>query len=250
MRVLIIEDEVLLQKELEMQLQKISDAVIVHRIATVKESIKWLTKYADTIDLVFMDIELADGISFEIFDFVEVNKPIIFLTAYNEYAVEAFKVNSIYYLLKPINVKDLALALNKYKKHSYNYINSINLLKGLYTKDKNQESQRLLINSGVNFIYLKYSDIAYFKTDDKYTIVVTFDNKEYLIDDSLNKLENRLPSTIFFRPTRQYLIHINSVVKASKYFNSRLKLYIKPSPGNEIIISRAKLKYFLNWMGG
>lgn len=248
MKILIIEDEKLLQEELALQIKAITPANIVHCISTVKESISWLSKNIDDIDLIFMDIELADGISFEIFESVDVNKPIIFLTAYNEYAIQAFKVNSIDYLLKPLNPKELTFAINKYKK-TISDSTSFNseLFKTFYIP-KNK-TQRILIQSGDNFKYVNYSDIAYFKADEKYTTVVTFDNARHLIDDSLNKLELNLPENIFYRPTRQYIVNIDSVTKASKYYNSRLKLYITPQPENEIIISRNKVKEFLSWLG-
>lgn len=251
MRVLIIEDEKLLQKELTFQLNKIDTSIeIVHYISTVSESIDWLQKASNTIDLIFMDIELSDGICFEIFKSINVKTPIIFLTAYNEYAIQAFKLNSIDYLLKPINAKDLVFALNKYKTLKSSKINlDIHLIKQLYNESEMGKTKRILIQSGEHFKFIDHSDVAYFVAEDKYTTVVTFNNEKHLIDDSLNQLEQNLPHHLFYRPTRKYIININSIVKASKYYNSRLKLHINPSPENEIIISRNKTKEFLSWMG-
>ncbi len=250
MNIVIIEDEKLLQEELILQLHKIEKVNILHCISTVQESISWLNDNSDKIDLIFMDIELADGISFEIFESITIQTPIIFLTAYSEYALKAFKVNSIDYLLKPINPKDLVFALDKFKMlPAGKTVLDTALLKEFYTRSNVEKTKRILIQSGENFKYLDYSNIAYFVAEDKYTTVVTFGTTKHLVDDSLNKLEENLPSDVFHRPNRKYIVNINAVVKASKYYNSRLKLFLEPTTEDDIIISRNKVKEFLTWMG-
>ncbi|WP_289045914.1 LytTR family DNA-binding domain-containing protein [uncultured Olleya sp.] len=250
MKIIIIEDEKLLQKELAFQLNNLRKCEIIHYISTVSESITWLTKNVDEIDLIFMDIELADGNCFEIFEATTITTPVIFLTAYNEYAIKAFKVNSIDYLLKPINVKDLTFALNKFETlASITPIFNTELLKDFSTTSNINKSTRILVQTGNNFTYLDHSDIAYFEAEDKYTTAVTFNNTKHLINDSLNNLEIHLSKELFYRTTRKQIVNIKAIIKASKYFNSRLKLYIEPSPKNEIIISRIKTKNFLTWMG-
>ena len=250
MNIVIIEDEKLLQEELILQLHKIEKVNILHCISTVQEGVSWLSENSDNLDLIFMDIELADGISFEILESVDVQTPIVFLTAYSEYAIKAFKVNSIDYLLKPLIPKDLVRALAKFKNiQSNKSVIDLNVLRELYAVPKVKTIDRVLVKSGDNFRFLPCQDIAYFMAEDKYTVVVTFGNQSHLIDDSLNNLELNLSNETFHRPSRKYIININAIVKASKYFNSRLKLFIEPSPENDIIISRTKIKEFLTWMG-
>ncbi len=250
MRIVIIEDEKLLQDELICQLKKLEQMEILHCIPSVSESVAWLPQNTDRIDLIFMDIELADGVCFEIFESLTITTPIIFLTAYSQYAIQAFKVNSIDYLLKPINPKDLSFAMDKFKAQKKRETTiDRNLLKDLYLGTKGQESQRILVQTGDHFRHIETQQIAYFIAEDKYTTVVTIENKKHLINESLTTLEQTLPTSIFHRPTRQHIVNINAIVKASKYFNSRLKLQLAPSPENDIIISRNKVKDFLNWMG-
>ncbi|MBU2929588.1 LytR/AlgR family response regulator transcription factor [Winogradskyella psychrotolerans] len=250
MKILIIEDEILSQKELTFQLNALNISEIVHYISTVRESITWLTENSNKIDLIFMDIELSDGNCFEIFESVSINTPIIFLTAYSKHAIKAFKLNSIDYLLKPINPKELDFAINKFKTLTVGKINfNPDLYKEFYTKPKIEKAKRILIQTGDNFKYISLSEIAYFEANDKYTTVTTFKDQKHLVNDSLNNLEERLPQESFYRPNRKYIVNIKAIIKASKYFNSRLKLHIHPIPENEIIISRTNVKNFLTWMG-
>lgn len=252
MKVVIVEDEKLLQKELKQQLQVFEDIEVVKCIQTVEEGIDWLKDHASNIDLIFMDVELADGVCFEIFEAIDLATPIIFLTAYGEYAIRAFKVNSIDYLLKPINPNELEFALTKFKNKqteaSREYID-LSALKDFYTKSEGNKKSRFLVQSGDNYKYISINEIAYFHSEDKYSVIVTFDRHRYIIDESLNHLESTLPVNSFYRPTRNIIVHINSIEKASKYFNSRLKLYLQPRPNFDIIVSRVKIKDFLNWMG-
>lgn len=252
MKVVIIEDEKLLQKELRKQLQVYEEIEVVKCIQTVEEGIDWLTDHAKDIDLIFMDIELADGVCFEIFEVIDLTTPIIFLTAYSEYAIRAFKVNSIDYLLKPINPKELAFALTKFKDRQTKEIKEfidLSTLKAFCSKSEGNQKTRFLVQSGDTYKYISINEIAYFHSEDKYSVIVTFDRHRYIIDESLNQLENTLPISTFYRPARNIIVRINSIEKASKYFNSRLKLYIQPKPDFDIIISRVKIKDFLNWMG-
>ena len=252
MKVVIVEDEKLLQKELKKELQFYDDIEVIKCIQTVEEGVKWLGINASKIDLIFMDIELADGVCFEIFEAIDLTLPIVFLTAYSEYAIRAFKVNSIDYLLKPINPKELKQALVKFKKRQFNetkqYVDLLTL-KEFYSKSEDHKKTRFLVQSGDNYKYISTNEIAYIFSEDKYSVIVSFEGQRHIIDDSLNLLENNLPVNTFYRPTRGIILHINSIEKASRYFNSRLKLYIKPKPHFDIIVSRVKSKEFLNWMG-
>ncbi len=252
MKVVIVEDEKLLQKELKQELQAYDDIEVVKFIQTVEEGVEWLQDHASSIDLIFMDIELADGVCFEIFEAIDLSTPIIFLTAYNQYAIRAFKVNSIDYLLKPINPDELEVALTKFRdrqaKESKEYVD-LSTLKEFYSKSDGNKKTRLLVQSGDTYKFLAIDKIAYFHSEDKYSVIVTFDGKRYIIDDSLNYLEATLPVSSFYRPARNIIVHINAIEKASKYFNSRLKLHLRPKPDFDVIVSRVKIKDFLNWMG-
>lgn len=249
MKILIIEDEKLLQIELEKLLLSYSDIEVVKKIQTVEESISWLDKNSDLIDLIFMDIELADGVCFEIFDSIKVKTAIIFLTAYSEYAIRAFKVNSIDYLLKPINSEDLEFALNKFRESISKIEIDKTYFKDIFKMQESTKINRLLINSGDNYRYISVDKIAFFIAEDKYTTLTTFEGVKFIIDDSLNYLESYLDSDKFYRSSRNSIINIKSIIKASRYFNSRLKLHLNPASDFDIIVSRAKAKSFLNWMG-
>lgn len=252
MKVAIVEDEKLLQKELMKQLQAYDDIEVVTCIQTVEEGIHWLRDHASSIDLIFMDIELADGVCFEIFEAIDLTTPIIFLTAYSEYAIRAFKVNSIDYLLKPINPTELEFALTKFSNAQTSepkeYVD-LSTLKEFYSKSAENQKTRFLVQSGDTYTYVSINEIAYFISEDKYSIIVTFDGHRYILDESLSHLEGSLPTRSFYRPARNIIVHINAIEKASKYFNSRLKLYLRPKPDFDIIVSRIKVKDFLNWMG-
>ena len=252
MKVLIVEDEILLQKELKQQLKTYDNIEVIQCIQTVEEGVKWLGKHAIQIDLIFMDIELADGVCFEIFEAIDINTPIIFLTAYSEYAIRAFKVNSIDYLLKPIDPQELKNALIKFEARQNEALKAsidLSTLKDFYSKSTDQKKTRFLVQSGDHYKYITINEIAYFHSEDKYTIIVTFDRHRYLLDESLQQLEASLSSDIFYRPTRNIIVHIKAIQKAAKYFNSRLKLYLNPEPDFDIIVSRVKAREFLNWMG-
>lgn len=250
MRTLIIEDEKLLQEELIKQLKNFDNVEVIQCLESVEASIDWLTKNVNTIDLIFMDIELSDGVCFEIFETIDISTPIIFLTAYSEYALQAFKVNSIDYLLKPIDYHDLEFALQKYNKTvSTTNTFDLSLLRELYPENNSKEINRILIQVGDTYHYIEVSKIAYLISEEKYSFAVTFENKKHLIEEPLNKLEEMLSADTFFRVTRKFIVNINSIKKARKYFNSRLKLELKPASPSEIIISRAKVQEFLLWMG-
>ena len=252
MKVVIVEDEKLLQKELMKQLHIYDDIEVIKCIQTVEDGIDWLGENADNIDLIFMDIELADGVCFEIFEAVDLTTPVIFLTAYSEYAIRAFKVNSVDYLLKPINSDELKFALNKFRQTREGgtaEIVDLSFLREFYAKTAGNGKTRFLVQSGDNYKYITINEIAYFFSEDKYTVIITFEGNRYIIDESLNLLESNLPTNSFYRPARNIIVHINSIEKASKYFNSRLKLYLNPKPEFEVIVRRAKAKGFLTWMG-
>lgn len=249
MRALIIEDEKLAQQELTEMLLQIDESIsIVACLRSIKESINWLKTNDGNYDLIFMDIELSDGQSFEIFESIKIEKPVIFLTAYDEFALKAFKVNSIDYLLKPVNPEELVFAIEKFKKSQVQNNFSIHDIQQMLQPIQKSYKQRFTIRIGDSFRYVNVNDIAYFFAKDKSNYIITKNQKRFLLDQSLNEIEPLLDPTLFFRATRKFIISISSVTKASKYFNSRLKLELTPPSSEELLISRVKVPMFLEWM--
>lgn len=244
MRVLIIEDEPLAQEELVRIIEKLfSEMEIVGRLATVRESIDWLSE--NKTDLIFMDIHLADGNSFIIFDHVEVRTPIIFTTTYDQYAIQAFKVNGIGYLLKPILESDLIAAVEK-----FNYVPDkfTELLHSL--NPTKRYKSRISIKSGNNFSFLDMNDVAYFYAEDRVTFVVPKQGRQQIVDYTIEALEPMLDPKLFFRLSRGCIASIDSIAGVAKYFNSRLKISLNPKYDGGLLVSRVRVPEFLKWLDG
>lgn len=251
MNVVIVEDEISASEQLEYLIKSINpDINVIKVLETVKSSIAYFFKPID-IDLIFMDIHLADGLSFEIFDHIELDIPIIFTTAYNEYALKAFKVNSIDYLLKPIQKEELINALKKFDN-----ISQPKLLNSKHFEDVLQMIQRqnktykanYLISHRDELIPLQVEDIAFFYIDTGLVKVVTFANKEYVIDKKLEDLENELSPKEFDRANRQYIINRKAIQKIKIYFGGKLIVNTNPANKERIVISKAKATQFKNWV--
>ena len=252
MRVLIIEDEVLAQKEFIGLLEQLDQSIeVVDCLDSIASACTYLEDHQAAVDLIFMDIELSDGICFEIFDKVEVEVPVIFVTAYDEYAIRAFKVNSIDYLLKPVEIEALRQAIEKFQKQqdSRNTI-SLSDIQDLIKQQEKQPKRRFMIKVGDTYRNIATDDIAYFFIKDKYTYVMSVNGDSFILDYSLHELEKQLNPDHFYRVSRKYIVNIDAVKKASKYFNSRLKLTLTPTPEHDkILISRERVDGFLQWMG-
>ncbi|MFI3240122.1 MAG: LytTR family DNA-binding domain-containing protein [Bacteroidales bacterium] len=246
MKILIIEDEYLAQQELKrIILNTLPDAHIVAIIDSVAHSIQWLKE--NSADLIFMDIQLSDGISFDVFKSIEVVIPIIFTTAYDQYAIQAFKVNSISYLLKPIMEEDLINAINKFKSTPY-YNNNISSL--LSSLNKSYKS-RISIKSGDKFSFIDIADVAYFYAEERVTFVVPKQGgRKQIVDYTIEALEQLLDPNKFFRVTRGCICSIDSIDNITKHFNSRLKVTLTPAFVQEILISRVRVPEFLKWIDG
>jgi DNA-binding LytR/AlgR family response regulator len=255
MKYLIIEDEPLAQEELIRMLKSLDpNFELLTTIDSVNESINWI-KNNDQPDIIFMDIHLSDNICFEIFNQVEITAPVIFTTAYDQYAIEAFKTNSIAYLLKPIEEEELIAALKKFKT-----LTNVNIelstihsqIKQLSALNSNQNSykERVLAKIGDNYLHLHMSDIAYFYSEDHYTFVTTQNNQRYIINYTLDTLVEQLNPQQFFRISRQFILNINSIDSISKHFNGRLKLKVKPHFSEDIFVSRNRVQPFLAWLDG
>lgn len=251
MRTIIIEDEQLNAQGLEKMLQKIKPEVkVIEVLDSVQSSVEWF-KQNEQPDLVFMDIQLADGLSFEIFDKVEVSAPIIFTTAYDKYAIHAFKVNSIDYLLKPINKDDLQNALKKLER----MIGSTSLMqeqiklliKSVQHKEK-QFNERFLVHDKGGMAPVPADDVAYF-VKESLIYLVTNDHHKLVTDyNTLDELEELVNPEKFFRANRQMLLHKNQVMNYKKHYTGKMTVHIKIDPKLEVDVSREKSHEFLNWL--
>lgn len=253
MKIVIIEDEYSAVENLKFALNELQIEVeIIDVLDTVIDSIEFF-KSNITIDLIFMDIHLADGNSFEIFNKVNPKAPIIFLTAFNQYALKAFKFNSIDYLLKPINTLDLESAIEKYDKQYKNEefsltTNQIKELLNLLKGKTNEYRKSFLIQIGDSFIPMKTEEFTYFYIDHG---IVRGRNKmgeSFIVDLKLEELEHELNPNEFFRANRQILINRSAIVKFSSYFNGRMILYLSPNFEEEIIVSKANSRRLKNWI--
>ncbi len=250
MNILVIEDEQPAAKRLANLIADFRpQAHILSMIDSVEGAVKWLRANAPP-DLMFLDIQLADGLSFDIFNQVPVQSPVIFTTAYDQYTLKAFKMNSVDYLLKPIDPEELAQALSKFdllfgKKISYD-LQSIQQLIQSMTQPTYKE--RFLVRVGQQMIYISVSDIQYFYSEDGLAYAKTTDNKRHLVDYTLEQLDESLDPKYFFRINRKVITHVNAIQKIAPYFNSRLKLEIKPKADFDVIVSRERVNDFKKWL--
>lgn len=251
MKILIFEDEHHAAIRIQSLIHKlIIDADILDVIDSVEDGIEWFNKNIE-VDLIFMDIQLADGVSFSIFQEVDIEAPIIFTTAFDQYSLKAFKVNSIDYLLKPIDEIELQNAIEKYQKLNQSN-NSIpfSTLERILVKSQNNKiyKERFLIKSGETYNFILADEIAYFYSEDSLTFIITKKGKRYIYDQTLSQLESDLNPQYFFRINRKQIISLNSIKSIHNYFNSRVKIEIDPIPKDDVIVSRDKVKLFKNWL--
>ncbi len=247
MRVLIVEDEPLAQEELARLITRnFAQIDIVATLATVEDSVAWLRQYK--ADLLFMDIHLSDGICFDIFDQVEVDTPIIFVTAYDQYAIDAFGVNGIGYILKPIQEQKMIDAVHKYQRQKYNSQELENLLRDL--KGGRSYKSRITIKIGDRINFVNIEDVAYFFAEDRTNYVVDKKGVKQIVDYNIETLETMLDPMQFFRLTRGCIASIDAIDRVSKWFNSRLKVTLKPNYDGETLVSRARVGEFMKWLDG
>ena len=250
MNILIFEDEKLASERLVEILKEIKPTLIVlDCVRSVEAGLMWLKNH-DEPDLIISDIQLLDGTSFEIFSQVPVKCPVIFTTAYDQYAIKAFEVNSIDYLLKPIQQEKLKLAIEKAEEKESSPDASINIeqIKELIQGGKTEYKSRFLIKVGQRIRAVPVEKIAYFFTRDKLTYVVTFEQNKYPLDHTLEEVDGMLDPKNFFRINRKFIVHFNSVKDIHPYFKGRLKLGLSPEIDEEIIISTEKTPSFKRWL--
>jgi two-component system, LytTR family, response regulator LytT len=253
MKILIVEDEELAVKKLQKTLAAVdATANVVGVTDSIKSSVEWLQDNPQP-DLILMDIELADGQSFEIFNLTDVKSPVIFTTSYDEYALKAFKVNSVDYLLKPIQKEELQTALQKFQKLKGNGGSDINidsLVKELQQKLQPKEyRKRFLVKHAQKLVSVEIEEIAYFYSDGRLNFFKTTDNKKFVVDYTMDELEDMLDPEKYFRISRSFYVSINSVDKIDDYFGNRLILGLKPAVDKEALVSREKVTEFKKWMG-
>ncbi|MBN1144519.1 MAG: response regulator transcription factor [Bacteroidales bacterium] len=247
MKVVIIEDEAPAYRRLIKLINGYDSSVeVVGVIQSVKEGLEWFNRN-DLPDLILSDIQLADDLSFTIFKELKITVPIIFITAYDEYAINAFKFYSIDYLLKPICADDLKAGLDKYKSiHlQQNHGNFDELIKKLTEKTYRE---RFLVYHSDSLIPLQSSEVAYFTSEDGTTLLVTHDGKKYFLTEALDALENEIDPRMFYRANRQFILSLQSIHKIHNYGQQKLKVVIKPDAAEGIIISKLKATQFKKWL--
>jgi two-component system, LytTR family, response regulator LytT len=253
MKILIVEDEELAVKKLQKTLAAVdATAEILAATDSIKRTVEWLQENPSP-DLILMDIELSDGQSFEIFNLAEVKCPVIFTTSYDEYALKAFKVNSVDYLLKPIQKEELETALNKFRRLNEAASPDVNLdvlVKQLQQKLQPKEyRKRFLVKHAQKLVSIEVDDISYFYSDGRLNFFKTADNKKFVVDYTMDELEDMLDPDKYFRISRSFYVSINAIDKIDDYFGNRLILALKPALDKEALVSREKVTGFKKWMG-
>ncbi|GJM32020.1 MAG: DNA-binding response regulator [Saprospiraceae bacterium] len=252
MKVLLIEDELPAAKQLTKLIRQIRpDAQIIPPLDSVESAVLWL-QTNEAPDLIFMDIQLADGLSFDIFQQVDVRSPVIFTTAYDQYTLKAFKVNSVDYLLKPVEPDELAAALDKFdrlfQQREVHLLQRQTVQQLLASFQKQDYKERFMVKIGQQLTYIAIKDIHYFYSDDGLVYAQTIDNKRHLIDYTLDQLSGIINPDDFFRINRKIIICIRSINKIHPYFNSRFLLELKPITNFDVIVSRDRTNDFKAWL--
>ncbi len=248
-RIVIIEDEKPAAQRLFKMIKLIEpEAELIIHLESVKDSVAWFLANSQP-DLIFMDIELADGSSFNIFKEIRITVPIIFTTAFNQYAIDAFKVNSIDYLLKPIKKEDLENSFHKFRilASKNEKVDYTQLLKGLLQKEF---QKRIVIRYADVIKTVEIESIAYFYTEEKYTYLYTFDNQRYPIDFTLDQIDQMIDPKNYFRINRQVIVNFKAIEKMIAYSKARVKIILKPQPSFETIVSTERSPYFKDWLIG
>ena len=255
MKVLIIEDEVPAAEKLERYLLKYDPATTVAgRLSTVADAVSWLKENQDNVDLIFMDIQLIDGLSFQIFQQVQVRKPVIFITAFNEFALDAFKVNSIDYLLKPITFTDLSNSLKKLEslREQLQWSDSkTRQLSDVFSSNKTKDYKtRFMVKLGDHIRSITADQISLFYADGRDVYLVTTQSRKFIVDYTLETLEDLLDPAVFYRVNRTFILNIHAIKDVMMYSNSRLKISLTQEFDKEIIVSREKVNPFKEWFDG
>lgn len=251
MNIIIIEDEKPAARLLQRKLEKLGFSIqtLLH---SVEESISWF-EHNSQPDLIFLDIQLSDGLSFEIFDKIEVKSPIIFTTAYDEYALRAFKLNSIDYLLKPIDEEELEAAIlkfkNQFQKNAISSLDFETIKRMLVNPVQKEFKTRFSVKIGNQIKVISIDEIECFYSENKGTYLHTIDNRDYLLDVTLEQIQEEIDSKYFYRVSRKFIIPLKAIKEIQLYSNSRLKVILPSYKEEEVIVSREKVQDFKSWIG-
>ncbi len=249
MKTLLIEDEIPAARRLsKMVVAARPNANIVDTLDSVEGAVRWLRTFPAP-DLIFMDIQIADGLSFDIFKQVDISSPVVFTTAFDQYAVQAFKVSAVDYLLKPIDPKDLESALQKFENQRFKQAPlDIEALTRLLKKESYKD--RFLVKNGQQLTFLAAADIAYFRSSDGLTQAHTVGGKKFFVENTLEELESLLDPHAFFRISRGLTVRLNAIQKIHPHLNGRLKLELLPAAPEDVFVSRERASEFKTWLGG
>jgi DNA-binding LytR/AlgR family response regulator len=250
-RTIIIEDEKPAARLLQRKLERLGIAVPV-MLHSVEESLAWFTENEHP-DLIFLDIQLSDGLSFEIFEAVDIRSAVIFTTAYDEYALKAFKLNSIDYLLKPIDEDDLAAAVEKYRARAPRRENPAadfeQIRRMLAHPETKAYRKRFTVKIGQQLKIVNIDDVECFFSENKGTYIHTKENRDYLIETTLEVLEQELDPAVFFRVSRKFIVAMPAIREIVVYTNSRLKVALPTYKADDVVVSREKVGDFKSWIG-
>lgn len=249
MKILLIEDEIPAARQLTKLLMAHNPAFqIIDTLDTVESAVRWIRTFPAP-DLVFMDIQIADGLSFDIFRQVEVTAPVVFTTAFDQYAVQAFKVNAVDYLLKPVDPEELKRALERIESQRANPAAfNLDALSAYFKKENYKD--RFLVKTGQQLSFLAAGDIAFFRSSDGLTQAFTFGGKKYFVDNTLEDLERLLDPRHFFRINRGMVVRLDAILRIHPHLNGRLKLETRPAPPENAFVSRERVVAFKTWLGG
>lgn len=249
MNIVIIEDEKPAARLLQRKVQQLGYTAI-KLLHSVEESLEWFSTNTHP-DLIFLDIQLSDGLSFEIFEKIEIKSAIIFTTAYESYALRAFKLNSIDYLLKPIDEEELATAITKFKNRlAQKELLSLNFeqIKSMFSATEKVYKTRFTVKIGAHLKIINSEEIECFYSENKGTYIHTIDNRDYLIDSTLEVLETELDPKNFYRISRKFIVPLNALKEIVVYSNSRLKIILPTYKADDVIVSREKVNDFKGWI--
>ncbi len=250
MKCLIIEDEKVAAERLQHLIHKYDTRIRIEGvIQSVEKAVIWFNTH-EAPDLVFMDIQLSDGLSFEIFELTVIECPVIFTTAYDEYTLKAFKVNSIDYLLKPISFDDMSRAIMAFEKSPYNKMNyyETQVFDKVLKTLTNEYKTKFMVKVGDHLRIFSVQDICCFYSMEKATFLQNNEGRDYAINYSLDQLEELLDPVVFYRISRKYIIHLDAITDIKIYSGSRLKLIIKSGEKDDMIVSREKVNSFKEWL--
>lgn len=251
MKGIIVEDEIPAAQNLHSILDKLGTVEVISILESVTETVEWFS-FNPQPEIIFMDIHLADGSAFEIFNQIQIKCPVIFTTAYDEYALKAFKVNSIDYLLKPVNIESVRRALDKLNNllRGDHLQEAVNTIMESLKKKARYKSHFLVPVKGDKLIPLNAENIAFFVIDYGLIYAISFDQKRYRFDYTLDDLTEMLDPNLFFRANRQYIISREAIKDIDLWFNSRLSVNLKIPVSEKILVSKARISEFKNWFGG